>query len=267
MDLTTRLERTFDGQSASWRKKVVRLRWFNLAMGVLHAASGSVMLALSTDFSLDVATLYQNAQPGAGIDPDRLASPFGIPLAIGTVSFLYLSALFHFIIASPWGWPRYGRELANGLNRFRWVEYSLSSTLMILLIALLPGIQDLAALIALAGVNLAMILFGWVMEMANPPERTVTWWTPFTMGSIVGAVPWITIAVYLIGGGSGVPTFVYIIFVTLFLFFNCFAINQWLQYRRIGRWSDYLVGERTYIWLSLSAKSVLAWQIFANTLV
>ena len=74
-------------------------------------------------------------------------------------------------------------------------------------------------------------------------------------------------ALSIVGGGSGVPTFVYGIFVSLFLFFNCFALNQWLQYRGRGRWADYLFGERVYIWLSISAKSVLAWQVFANTLV
>jgi hypothetical protein len=105
------------------------------------------------------------------------------------------------------------------------------------------------------------------MEMANPLERKSTWWTPFIMGCIIGAVPWIVITVYLVGSGSAVPDFVYAIFVSIFVFFNCFALNQWLQYRGKGRWSDYLFGERVYIWLSLAAKSVLAWQIFANTLV
>jgi hypothetical protein len=34
----------------------------------------------------------------------------------------------------------------------------------------------------------------------------------------------------------------------------------------MGRWADYLFGERTYITLSLIAKTLLAWQIFASTL-
>ena len=62
------------------------------------------------------------------------------------------------------------------------------------------------------------------------------------------------------------PGFVYGIFISLFVFFNIFALNQWLQYRARGRWSDYLFGERIYILLSLTAKSALAWQIFAGTL-
>jgi hypothetical protein len=60
---------------------------------------------------------------------------------------------------------------------------------------------------------------------------------------------------------------VYGIIISIFLFFNCFAVNQWLQYRRAGRWADYVFGEIVYVVLSLTAKSVLAWQIFANTLI
>jgi hypothetical protein len=68
-------------------------------------------------------------------------------------------------------------------------------------------------------------------------------------------------------GGEGPPTFVYGILVTIFVLFNIFALNQWLQYRRVGRWADYVYGETVYIVLSLVAKSALAWQIFANTLI
>jgi hypothetical protein len=39
-----------------------------------------------------------------------------------------------------------------------------------------------------------------------------------------------------------------------------------LQYKKIGPWKNYLFGERAYIILSLVAKSLLAWQVFAGTL-
>ena len=45
------------------------------------------------------------------------------------------------------------------------------------------------------------------------------------------------------------------------LFFS-FALNQWLQYRGIGKWTDYVYGEKAYLVLSLAAKSLLAWQIY-----
>jgi hypothetical protein len=82
-------------------------------------------------------------------------------------------------------------------------------------------------------------------------------------------VPWLVIAFYMWLGaanGSQAPAFVYWIFVSIFAFFSCFAVNMVLQYLRIGPWRDYLYGERVYIILSLVAKSLLAWQVFAGTL-
>ena len=83
-------------------------------------------------------------------------------------------------------------------------------------------------------------------------------------------MPWAAITVYLLSPGSSSsatpPGFVYGIFVSLFVFFNIFALNQWLQYRRLGRWRDYIFGERVYILLSLTAKALLAWQVFAAVL-
>ena len=136
---------------------------------------------------------------------------------------------------------------------------------MIVLIAMLTGISDVAALTALVGVNASMIGFGWLQERYEAPGDGLG---PFWIGCVAGAIPWIAIAIYLIGPGADqhAPGFVYGIFVSLFILFNCFAINQWLQYKQLGQWTDYLFGERTYITLSLIAKTLLAWQIFASTL-
>jgi hypothetical protein len=41
---------------------------------------------------------------------------------------------------------------------------------------------------------------------------------------------------------------------------------MFLQYKKVGPWKDYIFGERVYIILSLAAKTVLAWIIFAGTL-
>jgi hypothetical protein len=62
------------------------------------------------------------------------------------------------------------------------------------------------------------------------------------------------------------PAFVYAIIPTIFVFFNIFASNMLLQYKKVGKWKEYLYGERGYIILRLVAKMALAWQIFAGTL-
>ncbi len=71
----------------------------------------------------------------------------------------------------------------------------------------------------------------------------------------------------LVAAREDVPGFVFGIFVSLFIFFMSFALNQWLQYREVGPWRSYAFGERSYLVLSLVAKSALAWQIFAGSLV
>ena len=129
------------------------------------------------------------------------------------------------------------------------MEYSLSSTLMIVLIALVTGITDLAALIGIAFANIAMILFGWLMEVSNnglmhgrdqsPARGERAWWTPFWFGCIAGIGPWLAIGLYLWAAivvleGQGPPGFVWGILISLFVLFNTFALNQWLQYRQVG---------------------------------
>jgi hypothetical protein len=235
------------------------LRLINVAMGLLHAAQGLAVLLLSNDFALPVTAAFMDGPPGT---PATTAELFTLPLGPAVAGFLFLSAIAHFVVAGP-GWGKYRSDLAVHRNEQRWIEYSLSSSLMIVLIAMITGIADIAALVALFGVNAAMILFGWLQERYEEPGGG-GWW-PFAFGSIAGIVPWIAIGIYLIGPSADVPGFVYAIFVSLFVFFNSFAINQVLQYRQIGPWRNYLFGERVYVGLSLVAKSAMAWQVFANT--
>ncbi len=235
-------------------------------MAVVHGLQAVLMIALSNSLSLPVTGVFANGPPGQPEGPASIDLLFSYRLGWAVAAFEIISAMSHAVVASRWGHPRYINELQRHRNRFRWIEYSLSASLMIVIIAGLTGITDIAALIALFGINASMILFGWLMETTNKPGERVSW-TPFAFGCVAGIVPWAAIVIYLIGAGSDVPTFVYGIFVSLFVFFNCFAITQLLQYRARGRWANYLFGERTYIYLSLIAKSLLAWQVFVNVLM
>lgn len=242
------------------------LKAWNWSMFALHAAQGGVMVAVSSSFSLPVVTnflmfnpVFNRLQPAM----DTLVDVKIGPLVAG---FLFLSALAH--LANAVGFRWYSGNLMKGINPSRWIEYAFSSSLMIVVVALLVGIYDVVSLLALFGVNAMMILFGWMMELHNQ-TTSKTNWTSFWFGSLAGIIPWIGIALYLFGAGDPghrAPTFVYWIYLSMFLFFNCFAINMVLQYKKVGPWRDYLYGERAYMILSLVAKSLLAWQVFAGTL-
>ena len=243
-----------------------RIRRWNIIAGFAHLAQLIAILLLATDFSLPVTATYMAGPPGT--PPSDPVVLFDSRVAWGVALFFGISALFHFMVSVPPFYQRYTASLLAQRNYFRWVEYSVSSSVMIVLIAQIVGISDAAALIAIFGVNASMILFGWLQEKYEKPGSGG--WMPFIFGCISGIVPWLAVLLYVIAPGAATdvepPAFVYGIIISLFVFFNIFAIVQWLQYKRVGKWADYLYGERTYITLSLVAKSLLAWQIFAGTL-
>jgi hypothetical protein len=245
-----------------------KLRRFNALMGVFHFVQGVLMLALSNDFTVPINTSFLKYDEATESLVSNPQTAFELPLGPVIASFLFMSALAHFLVAAPGtnGW--YVRNLKKGVNYARWIEYSFSSSVMIVAIATLFGMYDIAGLLVLFALNAAMILFGWMMELHNQTTPK-TDWTAFIFGSLAGIVPWIAVGIYFVGSvtsGENVPNFVYAIYISLFIFFNIFAVNMVLQYKKVGRWQDYLYGERTYIVLSLVAKSLLAWQVFFGTL-
>jgi hypothetical protein len=248
-----------------------RFRWYNLALGGIHLAQAVLIIALSNGFTLPIVGTYLTGPPGAALGAPEVI--WNLPVGYAVAVFLLLASLDHFLMAAPGIWPWYRDNLARKINYARWLEYSISASLMMVLIAMVTGVQDVGAVLGIFGANAAMILFGLVMEMRNHDrEGGAVDWVPFICGSIVGIVPWIIVTIQVVGaqtlpGNEGVPTFVYGIIVSLFILFNSFALNMVLQYARVGRWKSYLFGEKAYLILSLVAKSLLAWQIFANTLV
>ncbi len=250
------------------RDRYAGVRRFNLVMGFLHLIQGIFMIVVSNDTTYPIYTNFLSFNtetfelvPG----PEIL---YELPFGPAVAAFLLISAVAHFYLATI-GYNRYVRNLDRGMNPVRFYEYALSSSLMIVLIGMLSGIWDLGAIILIFGINAMMNLFGIMMELHNQTTEK-TDWTAFIYGSIAGIVPWIVIVIYFVGsvnsGDAKPPDFVYAIIPTLFVFFNIFAINMVLQYKKVGRWKNYLFGERVYIVLSLTAKTVLAWLIFAGTL-
>jgi hypothetical protein len=250
----------------SVEQRLNRLRWWNIVVGLILAAQAVLIALLTNSFSLPVTGLFMAGPPGT--KPGEITTMFNVQLGWGVFAFLAISAGALLIIASPgvFGW--YKRNLLQDRNYGRWIEYSLSSSLMIVLISMITGISDIAALLAIFGINACMILFGLLMEKYETPGKAN--WLSFWFGCFAGIIPWIAIVIYVWSPGFStpepVPSFVYGIIVSLFIFFNIFAVNMVLQYRKVGPWRDYLFGEKAYIILSLTAKALLAWWVFSAVL-
>lgn len=250
---------------------------FNKIMGSVHLIQGVLMMLFAffvypnldgsgaQSFTIPVIGNYLDFVPGQGLVLTPTTTLFELPFLPLTASFLLLSALFHFIIAGPYK-KKYVEDLKVGINKLRWYEYALSSSLMIVLISSLFGVRDVAVFVLIALANAAMNLFGLDMELLNAGDVKVgkkVNWLPFIFGSVIGLAPWLAIAFYIGVNPNldAVPGFVWAILATYFIAFNTFPVNMFLQYKGIGKFKNYLFGERGYIILSLVAKTILTWLV------
>ncbi len=244
------------------------LRKMNLVAAGLHFAQGVIIALISKSFAVPITGSYLTFNKSTQqLDPAS-TTLFHVQLPWLIAAFFFLSAAAHLLVATVCNrW--YVRNLKHGINKARWIEYALSASIMMVAIGLLVGIYDAASLFMIFALVSTMNLMGLAMELYNNRTGQKISWLSYYVGSWAGLIPWLVVAFYMWLGasnGSKAPAFVYWIFVSIFAFFSCFAINMILQYKKIGPWKDYLYGERAYIILSLVAKSLLAWQVFAGTL-
>jgi hypothetical protein len=252
-----------------------KLRRYNLAAALLFLVQGILVLVLSDPL--------KGIQPIAAnfLAEDKLASAaaghqvlvsashhlFDLNIAYLVAAFLFVSALAHLIIAT-WKRKVYEADLNKDVNRARWIEYSLSASLMMVAIALLVGVFDFASLLMIFSLSAIMGLLALAMELRNQKVSQVDW-ANFSIGIAAGVIPWLVIIKYIWSAhvyGSGIPGYVYWIFGSLLILAASAAVNMYLQHKKLGHWSSYLYGERAFIILSFVAITALTWQIFAGTL-
>ena len=250
--------------------KFKKLRAFNLVIGLFLLIQKEIVLLLSDpDRGIVPITInylkydmeLQKLLPAT----EQLTE---VNIAWFVAIFFFMSAFAHLFISTIYR-KKYEKDLKKGINRVRWFEYALSASVMMIAISFLTGIYDLSSLVMIFFLDAIMNLLGLAMEVHNEGQKKVKW-LDYILGCVAGIIPWIVFGIYVYGatqfGGGNIPDFVYWIYVSIFLFFNSFAINMYLQYKKVGPWKNYLYGETVYIVLSLVAKTLLAWQVFGGTL-
>jgi uncharacterized membrane protein len=250
------------------------LRNLNIGAGVFLLVQGIVMLILGylLDWQRDIYTFYLKFKIisfspfQAQVLPDPQIAFTVNNLGAILASFLLISGIALLLIAFVVN-KSYVDNLKKGMNPYRWYEYAITSSIMLVIIATFVGVWDLWSLVMIFVMNAVMIFCGLLMEKINFYTKK-TDWSAYLLGCLSGFVPWVVIAAYFVSALSSSdtnpPTFVYFILLIYFIMFNTFSINMILQYAGIGKWKDYLYGERVYILLSFIAKTILAWLVFVG---
>lgn len=238
-------------------------RW-NLFTAIFHLVTSIVLFAITNESEY---VLLFTTYPGERGNPEEwVPEPANRGRSVtGFYSgvFLLLAAIDHLLMATLLR-QQYENFLRMAQNPFRWIEYSLSASVMRIQIAQLCGVLDLHLNVAIFGLSMTTMLFGLLQEMTTyslqgqPDKKSLF---PYWCGFIPHVFSWAIISSYFFQGVAtqSPPSFVWCILFVLFFLDLTFAINMFLQAKEIGKWRSFVYGEFWFIVLSLTAKQLLAW--------
>lgn len=142
----------------------------------------------------------------------------------------------------------------------RWIDYAITSALMVETVALLSGIHDIMTLKVLAGM---IVLSGGLAWLADRENRLAdkAKWSAYVFSFVAGALPWVMIAVTAIAtyfyGMIRSPWYVYALYAAVLLGFILTAWVQRRHYKRANQWKFGMV-ERNYTLINLLTKAAFA---------
>jgi hypothetical protein len=189
---------------------------------------------------------------------------FDLNLTFVVAAFLLVAAVGHALAATKLR-SVYEQGLQLGINKIRWTEYSVAAGIMMVAVAMLVGVQDIATLLCVFGLIAVASLLGLIVERWG---KLKTGWMAFSLGCLAGGFAWIVIAIYLFGTlvYGTVSIFSWVIALVTILLFIASGVNLYLQQCKFGNWASYLYSEKMFMALSLAMKTLLAWLIFADVL-
>lgn len=169
------------------------------------------------------------------------------------ISYFLIASLSHLLIMLSWN--KWIRNEKNKFNAHRWIEYSITSTIMMIMIAFYAHIYDLNTLILIIILNSTMILTGYYMEITDEIVDSIRY---FLIGCILGLIEWVIIFLNVYYT-EDIDNFNIGIITIIFILFCTFPFNAYLYYGQIGWWKKYDTLEVTYQIISFLTKSVLGW--------
>ena len=270
-----------------------RLRALNLFMAGIHTLLAIVTVATTRNFniqapvfrvSIDLNYTMNHAEHIDSLkesnvssleelfDVSLIALPSGLPIAWLTLSFFVLTALAHFGAAIVY--PRlYHSLLERKCNPLRWIEYSITASIMWVVLAQAFAFVDVNSLVLSTAMIALTMGSGIQCEYIARPVDAETWNLPLwhrlsflAPGILLYGTASLTLCIALATGVNGsLPDFVIPTVLAQLALFESFAIVLiWQQCNPPYRW---IYGEYAYQWLSLFSKALLGIVLIVNVLI
>lgn len=85
-----------------------------------------------------------------------------------------LTCIIHIFYASDgFGSGAYSQQLRLGRNSIRWLEYAVTSTMMILVLCIISGIKDYDSVVLICAANAVLMSFGYLVEMVPTKKAKI----------------------------------------------------------------------------------------------
>ena len=269
-----------------------RLRKLNIGTSVIQAALCILCLVYliyyktteNVEVNLEGMVLESGSYYGRG--EGKTIFVYDVSLIFVLLAlFSAITCGFHSFYASRRS-KSYQTEIKKGTNRFRWIEYSITATIMLVVIALSSGVFDLEAQAFIAACSIGTMLLGYVVEKLLYIYKTSE---EYKNVCVLGAklstrIGWFLLLVAYgviarffvsaaIDAGKKMPKFVWVIVISMFLLYSGFGVIQRNDMRKSfkskrDKWTtDQLLQngrelEMRYSVLSIIAKTVLVMSLF-----
>ena len=249
---------TKESSKKSFINKLIRLNLLSAILALaLAAAAGFLMNNTSYQLFTGLLTNDELASKTGTVFVPAIHSVFDLELRWAVVGILVLSAILP-LLAATRKRKQYEDSLAKKVMLWRWIDMAVISALMVEVIALLSGVQDVMTLKFIGAFVAITCVLGWFSEKrnANTPNTS---WSNYILSLVTALLPWLMIGVYGVGtvlyGSVRSPWYVYALYASTLLAFTAFFING---KRRLQAKQDYEVTERNYLLLSIFAKTAFA---------
>jgi len=243
----------------------------HLALAVLTGSIGNLALEPPV-YIVKNTFVFNSSSAGFELVP-RLEAAGGFPVTVLTLTFFVVTSAFH--LGNVAVWPTlYFDSLEACTTPTRWLEYSLSASLMASIIAFLSGMRDQMMIALTAGLIGTTMTFGFLSELLNRPAAAGDRWesggsfakraVAHFAGYISYIFAWSAILFSFFGGGGAcaAPTFVWMVVLGQFILFSSFVVPQLYQLSHPP--SDFYKGELGFIALSFVSKAFLGITLLAG---
>ena len=224
--------------------------YYNLSIGLSHL----LLLTTIARFAGDYTSFVR-----------LVTGDFNFKLKYLVIAFLLLSSTSHLILLIPKIYDIYFSNLQKQINYFRWVEYSISSSIMMVILSLLVNITSIFSLLGIFIMQALVIGSGFLSEKQNAGYKVDKY--GLWLGYSIYAFLWVLLSFQFFRSGAFLDASIVNVFISMFVLFSLFPINNILSLSKRWGWKDYMFTEKCFTLLSLLAKGALALQIYGFLLL